>query len=428
MGVPGLLASVPAMTEARGMPRSDDAERGVLSAFLQNPAYIADFQENGKAEFFYHVGNRLLAEELFAMHAEGVPVDVVTVSQWLIDRQLMDKIGGPSTLAVLLNFVPTPAHYPYHMGILQDKFTLREALGLAGKITEDCYANEEDLKLMGDLVVGHAKSMERLFQEKDKRKTLKQEVEEMLIDWQDTAEGRKPSGTPMRWAKWNGMLGGLKKAFYLLKAKRGMGKSSLMHDIAMQVSLTPNDPQPAVIVSYEMSVQSILKRCIANRAQIDSKFLFEPDIHKPDVNISRKITTWADRIAESSLHIIYEPNLSMQAIEYRIKKIGPAFFGIDYLQRMPLPKGYTAKELPAAYGNLSRSVFDLRNEMDNSAMILSHVNSDGEGSWSAAMENDADIALMIEDDSIKVTKRRNGEPGGDIPLQLHGSMFRFEES
>lgn len=405
-----------------------EVERGLLSCFLGDPkGHIGRFHEVGSLNWFHHITYRMMAEEMFWLLEEKGDFDQVILCRYFIDKGLLDKIGGPSFIAELAGLL-TPAHFTYYCEILESKFVLRQAWSMNAEVKTLLSTHHESLQEKGELVVGQTKAIERLFQDKESRKTLKQEVEEMLIDWQDTAEGRKPSGIPMRWGKWNGMLGGLKKAFYLLKAKRGMGKSSLMHDIAMQVCLTPNDPQPAVIVSYEMSVQSILKRCIANRAQIDSKYLFEPDIHRPDTNTSRKIATWADRIAESSLHIIYEPNLSMQAIEYRIKKIAPAFFGIDYLQRMPLPKGYTAKELPAAYGNLSRSVFDLRNEMDNSAMILSHVNSDGEGSWSAAMENDADIALMIEDDSIKVTKRRNGEPGGDIPLELNGSMFRFEES
>ena len=50
------------------MPRSEDAERGVLSCFLQNPNELLDeCRATLPEDAFYNVGNRSLYAELLAM-------------------------------------------------------------------------------------------------------------------------------------------------------------------------------------------------------------------------------------------------------------------------------------------------------------------------------------------------------------------------
>lgn len=422
---PGLLEAQP--LDFDKVPRSDVAEEGLLSCFLANAKeLLPHFCEIGNLSWFYHEGNKLIASELLAMSDEGLAVDVVTASQRFIDLGLMDKIGGPSKLAELLNFVPTPSLFTDYCEILRDKFTRREAV----RQSQELRALAEDSALpipkVSEGVAEKTSAIISLFQEREKFKTTAEHVDDFMTEWQNMASGNVKSAKPTRWTQWNLRLGGLLKAYYLLKAPRGTGKSSLMHDLCLQTSVTATDKEPSAIFSYEMSEKSIIKRCISNLSMVPNQYLFSPDTHKPTPEIEKQISRAACKIASSPLHIIYVPGLTIQGIQYRVRKIRPALFGVDYVQRIPLPAGAKPSDRPAIYGDFSRALFDLRNELDNTAFMLSHTNENGEASWSAALENDADLALLIDDDEIKVTKNRNGRSGIHLDLELDGSTFRFD--
>lgn len=414
--------------ELRGLPRSPDAESGVLSAFLQNPAYIADFQENGKAEFFYHVGNRLLAEELFAMHAEGVAMDVVTVSQWLFDRQLMDKIGGPSLLAELLNFVPTPAHYPWHMGILQDKFALREALGLAGAMTRSCYDNEEDLKLVAENCLGHCAAMEALFRERDKPKTLADQIDAWQEEWTSKLNKEKTSAMPTRWPEFNLKMGGLNEGYTLIGGEYSSGKSVLMRNLMVDACVVRHQ-RPGIIFSYETTASDVISGMVCDIAGIPSEVAFRPDCSPPLAAHPKSIAHALEKIRGSKLQIIDNRHLSAEDIASKAKAIydkeGDLVVAVDYLQKIPRP---TYIEKNATQERELASNSDAMQKLSEKMPVIMaiQINKDGSSRGSESTMMDGDMALRIEGEKgIFITKFKKGARHFHLPLFLEHSKLRF---
>lgn len=110
----------------RQLPYSDEAERGLLSCLLQDPAErIDEARAVLPPEAVYQLPTRLIYQALLDMSAQGVPVDVALICNWLRDRGLLDRVGGPSAVSELYTFVPIDAHFAHYKKIVRSKWLLR---------------------------------------------------------------------------------------------------------------------------------------------------------------------------------------------------------------------------------------------------------------------------------------------------------------
>jgi len=147
----------------KALPASDEAEKGLLSSLLQDPAErIQETRLKLPPEAFYHEANRIVYEKLLDYSDKGKPVDVVMMSNELREQGLLERIGGPGGLTELFTFVPVPAHYTHYTQIVWERWLLREQI-------HACAQGIEDAQLFGRMgeemgVEGVvAKAEERLF-------------------------------------------------------------------------------------------------------------------------------------------------------------------------------------------------------------------------------------------------------------------------
>ncbi len=78
------------------------------------------------------------------MANKGEPIDIVTVSEELTRRNMLDKIGGIAYLTVLANAVPTAANIEYYAKIVAEKAVLRSLITVATSIVSMGYAAAEE--------------------------------------------------------------------------------------------------------------------------------------------------------------------------------------------------------------------------------------------------------------------------------------------
>lgn len=410
------------------LPYSPDAERGILSCVLQNEdlklieKIKVDLKED---DIISHVGNKLLLGELLYMNDNGIPIDVVTVSQHLIDKQLLDKIGGPSQLAELLNFVPTSAHYPYYLGILKDKRKLRKTILATDAIRLAVKSTPDDMGYLKGSVLAQTKAIEDCFADEVRDETFTDQLSSTMDEWQQALDGKISSAISSPWATWNEKIGGIRKGLWLIKASRGSGKSSLAMDFCLHTAV--DHKEPAEFYTYEMSSQDIIRRAICRLSGVDSKYVFQPDVYKPGESEVRSIARASRILSKAPLRIISK-GLDVDGVCYLISKNQPRFAAIDYLQLMPDPKGLprdASYERKVAENSVRLKRVNV--SVGNTIALLAQVNNEGEARHSKGPEDDADLALTITDDGLSICKNRNGEPGACIPVKLKGSTFKFEE-
>lgn len=115
----------------RALPFSDEAEKGVLSCLLQDPVErIPEAKTQYPPEAFYHDVNRFIFEALLVLDSREprTVVDPVTLTHYLRDANLLDKVGGAAAISELFAFVPIPSHYPYYTKIVRDKWIARSGI------------------------------------------------------------------------------------------------------------------------------------------------------------------------------------------------------------------------------------------------------------------------------------------------------------
>jgi replicative DNA helicase len=113
----------------RSMPANDEAERGVLSGILTDPARrLPECAAKLQAEMFYSRGNRLVYELLVDFMQRDTPVNPGTLIAALRQREQLDMVGGAAALSELFGFIPVNAQFDFDKKQLIDKWLLRRLI------------------------------------------------------------------------------------------------------------------------------------------------------------------------------------------------------------------------------------------------------------------------------------------------------------
>ena len=131
-------------------PQNVEMEQSILGAILQNNDAIVRLADTLQEEDFYHDAHKWLYRAMLDLFQENVPIDVLTVNEWLKKKDRLDTIGGPAYLAELVELVPTAAHVDYHARVVREKSILRALIRTATTIVTDSYEADEDVAALLD--------------------------------------------------------------------------------------------------------------------------------------------------------------------------------------------------------------------------------------------------------------------------------------
>jgi replicative DNA helicase len=117
--------------DCQTLPNSIDGEQGVLGSMLISPReVIPQCVEKLGTEYFYVPAHRTIYDALIELHNAGQGIDLITFTQLLRDRNLLDNIGGAAFVTTLFTFVPTAANIDYYIDIVREKYRDREIVML----------------------------------------------------------------------------------------------------------------------------------------------------------------------------------------------------------------------------------------------------------------------------------------------------------
>src|SRR6186997_2558877 len=92
----------------RTLPHSVEAEQGVLGSMLISPREtIAECVEKINEQYFYVPAHRTIYDVLVDLWNTRQGIDLITFTQVLRDRHLLDAIGGAAFVTSVFTFVPT---------------------------------------------------------------------------------------------------------------------------------------------------------------------------------------------------------------------------------------------------------------------------------------------------------------------------------
>ena len=430
-------------------PRNVEMEQSVLGAILQNNEAIVRLADTLQEGDFYHDAHRLLFRAMLDLFQDNIPIDVLSVNEWLKKKDRLDDIGGPAYLAELVELVPTAAHVDYHARVVRDKSILRALINTATNIVQECHEADEDVGMLLDRA-------ERLILEVSQGRAtsgfskLHMVLQGSFKQLEKLAERKDPiTGLPTGFSDLDRQTAGLQPSDLIIIAGRpSMGKTTLALNIAAHAGMMTG--KPIAIFSLEMSKEQMALRMLCAQARVDSAKLRTGFVSKEDW---KPLTDAAGDL--SNRDNIYIDDTPMQtALDIRAKArrlrseqgdLGLVI--VDYLQLM---QGRSrAENRQQEISDITRALKALARELNVPVVALSQLSRAVEQRRpakpqlsdlreSGAIEQDADVVAMLyrdevyEEDTdergvaeVNIAKHRNG-PTGILRLAFRGEFTRFD--
>src|SRR5437660_8500197 len=246
----------------RTPPHSVEAEQGVLGSMLISPREtIAECVEKINEEYFYIPAHRTIYSVLVELWNAGNAIDLITFTQVLRDRNLLDAVGGAAFVTSLYTFVPTAANVQYYLEIVRDKHILREIISAATESVRRAYEEQDEVDSLLDEVEQRffAVGEDRF---KGQMLSMKDQVMEAIESIEKLYERKGGiTGISTGFVEFDRMTSGMHPAeMIVIAARPSMGKTALAMNIAEHVSI--NEKLPVGVFSLEMSSQQLVQRLL----------------------------------------------------------------------------------------------------------------------------------------------------------------------
>lgn len=122
------------------LPGNLEAEMSVLGAVFCNPNALFTATGILSENHFVSRRNRMIFSAMVELSsAKDSYIDVLTVSDHLRQKGLLDEVGGIEYLTEIEEAVPTATTITHHAGIVKNKFTLRELVKVGQALYEDSW-------------------------------------------------------------------------------------------------------------------------------------------------------------------------------------------------------------------------------------------------------------------------------------------------
>ncbi|MEO0705479.1 MAG: replicative DNA helicase [Cyanobacteria bacterium J06649_5] len=127
-------------------PQNIEAEEAILGGILIDPEAIGRVTEVLVPEAYYIAAHRSIYQAALDLQARGLPTDMMGVASWLKDKGVLEKVGGQSRLAQLVDRTVSAANIDQYAKLVMDKYTRRKLIQSGGEIIQLGYETETPLE------------------------------------------------------------------------------------------------------------------------------------------------------------------------------------------------------------------------------------------------------------------------------------------
>ncbi|HLO84168.1 MAG TPA: replicative DNA helicase [Nostocaceae cyanobacterium] len=126
-------------------PQNIEAEEAILGGILLDPEAIGRVSDRLKPEAFYISAHREIYQAALRLHQQGKPTDLLSVTSWLTDNDLLAKIGGRNKLATLVDRTVSAVNIDALAALVIDKHLRRNLIKAGNEIVHLGYETESEL-------------------------------------------------------------------------------------------------------------------------------------------------------------------------------------------------------------------------------------------------------------------------------------------
>jgi replicative DNA helicase len=430
-------------------PQNIEAEQSIIGSILLENSAINSALEILSKNDFYSEAHRRIFNVIIELSEKNEPVDLITLSSALKDKNMLDSVGGTTYLASLVDSVPSAANIVHYAKIVKEKAVLRGLIGSATEIINSCYDTGSDVDEVLD------KAEHSIFEISENKvrpsfSPIREIVKDSFRSIEDLfARKQLITGVPTGFEKMDDLTSGLQKSELIIIAGRpSMGKTAFALNIAQYAAM--EEQIPAAIFSLEMSKEQLAFRLLSSEAKVDSQRLRKGFLGETDWP---KLTTAAGRLSEAPIFIDDTPGITVLEMKAKSRRLkadqGLGLIIVDYIQLMRTGSYRESREQEIS--EISRSLKALAKELRVPVIALSQLNRKVEERpnrrpqmadlrESGAIEQDADVIAFIYRDEVYnksddnpdkgiaeiiIAKQRNG-PTGAVKLAFLEKFTSFE--
>ena len=431
-----------------------EAERAVLGGLMLETHRFDTVIQVIKENDFDGKDHQIIFQSMSELIEENKPLDPLTVSEKLDNKNSLNKVGGKDYLIELATSTPSAANLEAYAEIIRQRSITRKLMKANSEISE-LINNPQGQD--GNALLDKAESM--IFALNDESSQNDQSLQSMkelipstmdrLHEMSNKAGGLIGSSTGFK--DLDTKLQGIQNGDLIVVAGRpSMGKTSFAMNIAENVLLEKDNDGAVLIFSLEMPGEALTTRMLSGMSKLNQQNVRSGMLKDNELKLLlsegerlKNLPLWID---DSSLLTPMELRAKARRLA-RQEENGLSLIVVDYLQLMQLPT--STENRVNQISEISRSLKSLAKELNVPVIALSQLNRAVEQRPnkrpimvdlrdSGAIEQDADVILFIYRDEVYnedsdqgnkaeiiIGKQRNG-PIGTVNLTFLKEYTRFE--
>ena len=399
-----------------------EAERAVLGGLMLETQRFDTVIQVIKENDFDGKDHQIIFQSMSELIEENKPLDPLTVSEKLDNKNSLNKVGGKEYLIELATSTPSAANLEAYAEIIRQRSITRKLMKANSDISE-LISNPQGQD--GVSLLDKAESMIfALNDETNKNDSSLQSMKELIPSTMDrlhelSNKSGGLNGSSTGFKDLDTKLQGVQKGDLIVVAGRpSMGKTSFAMNIAENVLLDDDSAGAVLIFSLEMPGESLTTRMLSGMCKLDQQNVRSGMLKDDELRIllqqSEKLKNLPLWIDDSS--ILYPMELRAKA--RRLARISRSLKSLAKELNVPV----------IALSQLNRAV----EQRPNKRPIMADLRDSG------AIEQDADVILFIYRDEVYnedseqgnkaeiiIGKQRNG-PIGTVNLTFLKEYTRFE--
>ena len=389
------------------MPQDPEAEASVLSAMMVSAEALQECLIDLEPDDFYYPSNRTVFIAMREMFEKNMPIDTISLADYLRSCGELERVGGRSFLLGLGNNSLALVGWRRHIEMLHRDTTLRKMISASAQITALAYDAPEDTKE----VVDRAERMLLDVTNRDVHKN-EQSLEEIMGNLYEelgrsSTESDKPLGVMTGFPKIDETLLGLRPGqMIVIGARPGVGKTSFALNLATNAAF---NGASVALFSLEMSKVEIAQRLLAANARIGLQEIRSARIRDDQWP---QILQATNDLSQLDIMIDDTPGTTVTEIRakarriLRGKRLGIVI--VDYLQLISPPAGGRRADSRATeVSEMSRGIKIMAKDLEVPVVALSQLNRTVENRTgkrpqlsdlreSGSIEQDADIVALLD--------------------------------
>ena len=404
---------------AKEMPHSIEAEQSILGAMLVYPSLVRTVVDQDlHAEEFYVEAHQRIFGCMMDLHENGQNVDVTTLITRLNDTSQLALVGGADYVIKLSDSAVSSANGVFYIDIIKQRYHLRRLIETAEKIAEEGFDSSSSL----DDVLDHAEkeilegTRSRRASEFQSSKEVVGRVIKELVALRES--DNHITGVRTGYQDLDRMTNGFQRGdLIILAARPAMGKTALALNLGMYTAL--RNPGAVAFFSLEMPAESLMKRLLSAKSQVEGNKLRGGNISDDELN---RLNEAGNELGAAKIFIDDSASIKVSQIFSKCRKLmseyGLSLIVIDYLQLISGSGRGGGDNRQQEVSEISRNLKILAKEMNCPVIALSQLSRNVEQRTdkqpmlsdlreSGAIEQDADIVMFLyREDYYKKTSEQ----------------------